>query len=81
MFAPVSAGKQAKESDEREEMSIIDKATGKVKQAVADLTDDEKLHKEGRREQRKGEAKQERQRAHERADRKAAEVENLERKT
>jgi uncharacterized protein YjbJ (UPF0337 family) len=62
-------------------MSIVDKATGKVKKAVADLTDDEKLHREGRREQRKGEAKEERERAHEKADEKAAEVENLERKT
>jgi uncharacterized protein YjbJ (UPF0337 family) len=62
-------------------MSILDKATGKVKQAMADLTDDEKLHREGRREQRKGEAKEERERAHEESDRKAAEVANLERKT
>jgi uncharacterized protein YjbJ (UPF0337 family) len=62
-------------------MSIVDKATGKLKQAVADLTDDEKLHREGRREQRKGEAMEERDRAHEQADRKAAEVADLERKT
>jgi CsbD-like len=39
-------------------MSIIEKASGKLKQAVADLTDDDKLHREGRREQRKGEAKE-----------------------
>ena len=31
-------------------MSIVDKATGKVKQAVADLKGDEKLHREGRQE-------------------------------
>ena len=62
-------------------MSIVDKATGKVKQAVADLTGDEKLHREGRREERKGEVKQQRERAHEQADKKATEVADLERKT
>jgi uncharacterized protein YjbJ (UPF0337 family) len=62
-------------------MSIIDKASGKLKQAVADLTDDEKLHREGRREQRKGEAKEERDRAHREAGKKATEVADLERKT
>ena len=69
-------------------MSIVDKATGaadkatgKVKQAVADLTDDEKLHKQGRREQRKGEAKDELDDAHKKTDKKATEVADLERKT
>ena len=62
-------------------MSIVDKATGKLKQAVADLKDDEKLHREGRRKQRKGEAKEERAQAHEEADKKATEVADLERKT
>jgi uncharacterized protein YjbJ (UPF0337 family) len=62
-------------------MGIVDKATGRVKKAVADLTDDEKLRREGRREERKGEAKQERDRAHEKADKKAHEVADLERKT
>jgi uncharacterized protein YjbJ (UPF0337 family) len=62
-------------------MSIFDKATGRGKKAVADLTDDEKLRREGRREERKGEAKQERDRAHEKADKKAQEVADLERKT
>jgi uncharacterized protein YjbJ (UPF0337 family) len=62
-------------------MSIFDKATGRVKKAVADLTDDEKMRREGRREERKGEAKQERERAHEEADKKAQEVADLERKT
>jgi uncharacterized protein YjbJ (UPF0337 family) len=62
-------------------MSIIDKASGKLKQAVANLTDDEKLHREGRREQRRGEAKEERDRAHREADKKATEVADLERKT
>jgi uncharacterized protein YjbJ (UPF0337 family) len=62
-------------------MSIVDKATGRVKKAVADLTDDQKLRREGRKEERKGEAKQERDRAHEKADKKAQEVADLERKT
>jgi uncharacterized protein YjbJ (UPF0337 family) len=62
-------------------MSIVDKATGRVKKAVADLTDDEKLRRKGRKEERKGEAKQERDRAHEKADKKAQEVADLERKT
>jgi uncharacterized protein YjbJ (UPF0337 family) len=66
---------------EGEAMSIIDKATGRLKKAAADLTDDAKLRREGSREERKGEAKEERERAHERADKKAAEVEDLERKT
>jgi uncharacterized protein YjbJ (UPF0337 family) len=62
-------------------MSIIDKVTGKAKQAAGDLTDDEKLHREGRQEERKDEAKEERDRAHEQADKKATEVADLERKT
>ena len=55
-------------------MSITDKVTGKVKQAVGDLTDDSSLRREGRDEQRKGEKKEELHRAEDRADRKAAEV-------
>jgi len=62
-------------------MSIIDKATGRIKKAAGDLADDAKLRREGRQEERKGEAKEERDRAHEQAHKKAAEVENLERKT
>ena len=62
-------------------MSIKDKITGRVKQAAGDLADDDSLHREGRREERKGEAKEELAEAHERADAKAEEVANLERKT
>src|SRR5215211_2139359 len=80
-FASLSAGNEASSSEERTIMSIVDKATGKLKQAVADLKGDEKLHREGRREQRKGEAKEERAQAHEEADKKATEVADLERKT
>jgi uncharacterized protein YjbJ (UPF0337 family) len=62
-------------------MGIIDKVTGKAKQAVGDITDDASLHREGRQEERKGEAKDELSRDQERADSKAQEVADLERKT
>jgi uncharacterized protein YjbJ (UPF0337 family) len=62
-------------------MSFTDKAKGRIKQAAADLKDDPSLHREGRQEERKGEAKEELADAHERVDRKAEEVANLERKT
>jgi uncharacterized protein YjbJ (UPF0337 family) len=62
-------------------MGIIDKVTGKAKQAVGDITDDASLHREGRQEERKGEAKDELARDQERADSKAEEVADLERKT
>jgi len=42
---------------------------------------DEQLHREGRQEERKGEAKEELERARREADIKAREVANLERKT
>lgn len=62
-------------------MSIMDKITGRVKKAAGDLTDDPSTRREGIREERKGEAKEELDRAHERADAKAQEVADLERKT
>jgi uncharacterized protein YjbJ (UPF0337 family) len=62
-------------------MSILDKITGRVKKAAGDLADDPSLRREGRQEERKGEAKDELAEAHERADQKAEEVANLERKT
>jgi uncharacterized protein YjbJ (UPF0337 family) len=62
-------------------MGIMDKITGKAKQAAGDITDDASLHREGRQEERKGEAKDELSREQERADSKADEVANLERKT
>ena len=62
-------------------MSIKDKITGRVKQAAGDLADDESLRREGRQEERKGEAKDELSRAQEKADAKANEVADLERKT
>jgi uncharacterized protein YjbJ (UPF0337 family) len=62
-------------------MSIIDKITGRTKKAVGDLTDDASMRREGRQEERKGEAKDELARSQEKADRKAEEVADLERKT
>jgi uncharacterized protein YjbJ (UPF0337 family) len=62
-------------------MSIIDKLTGRAKQAAGDLTGDGSLRREGRQEERKGEAKEELAGAQDRADAKADEVANLERKT
>jgi len=62
-------------------MSILDKITGRAKKAAGDIADDPGLRKEGRREERKGEAKDELSNAQERVEEKAAEVSNLERKT
>jgi uncharacterized protein YjbJ (UPF0337 family) len=62
-------------------MSITDKITGRVKQAAGDLADDAKLRREGRNEERKGEAKDELARTEDKAERKAAEVDDLERRT
>jgi uncharacterized protein YjbJ (UPF0337 family) len=62
-------------------MSIKDKITGRVKKAAGDLTDDASLRREGRREERKGEAKEELANAQDKAARKAEEVGDLERKT
>ena len=62
-------------------MSLKDKITGRAKQAAGDLKDDPELHREGRQEERKGEAKEELAEAHRQTDAKAEEVANLERKT
>lgn len=62
-------------------MGILDKITGRAKQAAGDLTDDASLRRQGKREERKGEVKEERDRARERADEKADEAADLERKT
>jgi uncharacterized protein YjbJ (UPF0337 family) len=62
-------------------MSITDKITGRIKKAAGDLADDPSLRRKGRQEERKGEAKDELARTQEKADRKAEEVANLERKT
>jgi uncharacterized protein YjbJ (UPF0337 family) len=62
-------------------MGITDKITGRVKKAAGDLTDDASLRQQGRTEERKGEAKEELAEAHEKTDRKAEEVADLERRT
>ena len=62
-------------------MGILDKLTGRAKKAAGDVADDPSLRRQGRQEERKGEAKDELARHEERADDKAAEVADLERKT
>ena len=62
-------------------MGILDKITGRAKQAAGDLADDASLRRQGKHEERKGEKKEELDRAQEKADEKAAEVADLERKT
>jgi uncharacterized protein YjbJ (UPF0337 family) len=62
-------------------VGITDKVSGKVKQTVGDIADDPSLRREGKKEERKGEAKEELARSEERADRKAEEVADLERET
>ena len=59
-------------------MGITDKISGRVKKAAGDLTDDASLRREGRTEERKGEAKDELANAQER-DEKADELADLER--
>ena len=62
-------------------MSLIDKASGRVKKAVGDLAGDPSVRGEGQKEEQKGEAKEDLARAEDHADRKADEVSNLERQT
>ena len=62
-------------------MSLGDKVSGRIKKAAGDLTGDASTRKEGRDEERKGEAKDELARAEERQNDKAAEVADLEKKT
>lgn len=62
-------------------MGITDKIKGRFKKAAGDITDDASLRREGRNEERKGEAKDELSNAQERADSKAEEVADLERRT
>ncbi len=62
-------------------MSKIDKATGRIKEAAGDLTDDASLRREGRQEETKGEKKEELTEADRQAEQKSEEVSDLERKT
>lgn len=61
-------------------MEMLDKITGRAKKAAGDIVDDPSLRREGAREERKSEAKEELAHAHEKADAKAEEVADLERK-
>jgi uncharacterized protein YjbJ (UPF0337 family) len=62
-------------------MGLLDKITGRAKKAAGDLSGDSSLRREGRQEERKGEAKDELASAQDRAEAKAYEVANLERRT
>ena len=62
-------------------MGLIDKVTGRAKKAAGDLAGNPSLRREGRQEERKGQAKEELTRDQERTEQKADEVANLERKT
>ena len=62
-------------------MGLLDKITGRTKQAAGDLADDASLRRQGRQEERKGEAKDQLAGAQDKADAKADEVADLERKT
>jgi uncharacterized protein YjbJ (UPF0337 family) len=62
-------------------MSILDKISGRAKKTVGEATDNQSLRQQGRREERKGEAKDELQRDQEKVGREANEVADLERKT
>ena len=62
-------------------MGLMDKITGRAKKAAGDLSGDAGLKRQGAQEERKGEAKEELGNAQARADAKADEVANLERKT
>ena len=62
-------------------MGITDKISGRFKKAAGDLTGDAATRRQGAQEERKGDAKDELARSQEKADAKADEVANLERKT
>ena len=70
-------------SERRKEatMGILDKITGRAKQAAGDLADDASLKRQGRREEEKGEKKEQLDRAQDKVEDKAQEVADLERKT
>ena len=62
-------------------MGITDKITGRFKKAAGDVTDSASLRQQGRKEERKGEAKEEAASAQERADATAEEAARLDRQT
>ena len=62
-------------------MGLFDKISGRAKKAAGDLADDSSLKRQGSNEERKGEEKEKLANAQERADEKAQDVADLERKT
>lgn len=62
-------------------MGLADKVSGRVKQAVGDLTGDDKTKRQGAREERKDEVEDEAAAAEDKATQKRQEQANLERKT
>jgi uncharacterized protein YjbJ (UPF0337 family) len=62
-------------------MGIIDKITGKAKQAAGDVADDPSLRRQGQKEESKGKAKDRLDEAEQRADEEADRVADLERRT
>jgi uncharacterized protein YjbJ (UPF0337 family) len=62
-------------------MAIGDKVKGRVKEATGDLVDDAEMRRKGRLQQREAEARDELARTEEEAERKAAEVAEMERRT
>ena len=62
-------------------MAKADKLKGRIKEAAGDLVGDAEVRRQGRLEQRKAQAREELARQEDKADRKAEEIANLERKT
>jgi uncharacterized protein YjbJ (UPF0337 family) len=62
-------------------MGLLDKITGRTKKAAGDLADDPSLRQQGRKEERKGEAKEDLQEQQDKTAEKAQEVSDLDRKT
>jgi uncharacterized protein YjbJ (UPF0337 family) len=60
-------------------MGIMDKITGRAKQAAGDITGDERLREEGLNEERKGDAKQEAEKADLRAEKEREKADQLRR--
>ncbi len=62
-------------------MAIGDKLKGRAKEAAGDLVDDAEMRRKGRLQQREAEARDDLARTEEEAERKAAEVAEMERRT
>jgi uncharacterized protein YjbJ (UPF0337 family) len=60
-------------------MGIIDKITGRAKQAAGDITGDENLRQQGVNEERKGEAREEAEKAELRAEKEREKADELRR--